>query len=91
MSNKTLSQVGLDEIPDEVRLQFNVNVDGDKDAKYSQAQIFEIKKATVKSIKKMSKAELKKRDAKVLARGKAKSSALNAKNLASGKYVKSKD
>lgn len=91
MTKKTLSQVGLDEIPDEVRLQFNVNVDGDKDAKYSQKQIFEIKKETVKSIKNMSKADLKKRDAKVLARAKGKSSALNAKNLAEGKYKKSKD
>ena len=91
MSSKTLSQVGLDEIPDEVRLQFNVNVDGDKDAKYSQKQIFEIKKETVKSIKKMSKAELKKRDAKVLAKAKGRSVALNAKNIKNGKYKKSKD
>ncbi len=89
MGGKTLQQAHLEEIPDEVRLQFKVNVDGDKDAKYSQSQIFEMKKATVQSVKRMSKADLKKRNDKIIANGKVRSSALNKKNLESGKYKKS--
>ncbi len=55
--NKSVNVVPIHEDPTELALQFEVKIDGDKDKKFTQKQIFELAKDNAKKKKLLSKAE----------------------------------
>tara|TARA_R110001592_G_scaffold341674_2_gene630998 strand:+ start:5012 stop:5275 length:264 start_codon:yes stop_codon:yes gene_type:complete len=58
--NKSVNVVPIHEDPTELALQFDVKLDGDKDKKFTQKQIFELAKDNAKKKKLLSKTERRK-------------------------------
>ncbi len=85
MSGITKS-VPFSELPEQVKLQFEVNTDGSKEPKYSQKDIFEAKKKAVKAQKKMPKTERLKKAKSEGIKASAKAQALNEKLRVNGNY-----
>lgn len=83
---RTIKQIPLSELPEQVQLQFEVNSDGSKDPKYSEKDIFEAKKKVVKEKKAMPKSERLKKAKADGARLSAKAQVQNEKLRNSGKY-----
>jgi hypothetical protein len=76
---RVLKQIPFDDLPEQVRLQFDVKTDGDKVVKYSQKDIFEAKKKAVKAKKAMPKSERLKRTKTELAKSSLKNVKENEK------------
>lgn len=85
MSGITKS-VPFSELPEQVKLQFDVKTDGSKVQKYTQKDIFEAKKKAVKAKKGMPKTERLKKAKNEGIKASAKAAALNEKIRGSGNY-----
>ena len=78
--------VPFNELPEQVKLQFDVKTDGSKVVKYSQSDIFEAKKKAVKAKKAMPKSERLKKAKSEGIKASAKAQALNEKLRDNGTY-----
>lgn len=78
--------IPFSELPEQVKLQFDVKTDGSKEQKYTQKDIFEAKKKTVKEQKSMPKKDRLKKAKNEGIRASAKAAALNKKIRDSGNY-----
>ena len=85
MSGLTKS-VPIGDLPEQVKLQFDVKTDGSKEPKYSQKDIFEAKKKAVKAKKSMPKSERLKKAKSEGIKASAKAQALNERLRNEGKY-----
>lgn len=85
--SKTLKSSEITELPEQLGLQFDVNTDGGKDAKYKQSQIFENHKKEVKKRKGMTKAEKLKRDMKDASASQSHSQARQTRMYKEGKLT----
>ena len=84
--SRILKSEPIQDLPEQVRLQFDVKTDGSKEPKYSQKDIFEAKKKAVKAKKAMPKSERLKKAKSDGIKASAKAQVLNEKLRASGQY-----
>jgi len=85
MSRITKS-VPIQDLPEQVKLQFDVKTDGSKEPKYSQKDIFEAKKKAVKAQKALPKSERLKKAKSEGVKASARAQALNEKLKVNGNY-----
>lgn len=92
MSNKQKSvdrvvkEIPFEDLPEQVKLQFNVNTDSVKNPKFKEKDIFEAKKKTVKEKKAMPKNERIKKTRNELSKLSAKNNVENEKIRNNPKY-----